>query len=542
MTFDLLDRTDTTQTPESDIGFGNALQKIFKQNQSPTQGFLQAPQKNSFINSQPFGGNSDEFKLPSFTPLDNSDIDPIKTMEFRPFKPDSDGFNFLFDQSSQNQQPFAPIQTMEDRFPNTPSTEPINKAFDGFIKNPNENLSFGQTPQTLLDTTGRLDKDLLNNPLESGLLKNLSFAPNKDIENPLANFFEQRAPFDPDQPPNITVAGRRGGGKGRGKKGKGKSQEKNQGETSNNETSSIFEDIIKPKGQLMDELLEKTDSEFTGNIFEDLWHIFTSSDDETSETETLDVETPEKESSENTSSQITQSPRPLDPDSKDFYKNNTQEEVTRDLDQTVNALAKSRGIEPGTKEHLELRIQKLIEWEKDDKHPKYTNVKNPHHKPEENPLDFGQLPKKVMTQIEAKYGKDYRFNFGTVRLPIGNVWKDENGNVKGMGKLKIDSKRSSGNGNKSTNQLQDLGFNSTEDYVDYVGKNYDEIYFNSTTKRLMLIKREKIGKRVNTLSIELSPTDGKAYNVITAIPLKTNNFNNNSGPVGSEKRFEKLWP
>jgi hypothetical protein len=171
MTFDLIDRTDTPprQTPDSDIGFGNALQKIFKQNKSSTQGFLQAPQTSSFIDSQPFGGNSSRFDQSSFTALNSSDIEPIKTMEFKPFKPDSDGFNFLFNKPPQNQQPFSPIQTMEDRFPNNPSAEPINKAFDDFLKNPNGNLSFGQTPQTLLDTTGRLDKDLLNNPLESGL-------------------------------------------------------------------------------------------------------------------------------------------------------------------------------------------------------------------------------------------------------------------------------------------------------------------------------------------------------------------------------------
>ena len=87
MNFDLLDSTDTEQTPDLTNGFGNPLQKIFQQNQSSTQGFLQTPQTGSTISLQPIGDNSPEFKLPSFTPLNKSDIEPLQTMELKPFNP-----------------------------------------------------------------------------------------------------------------------------------------------------------------------------------------------------------------------------------------------------------------------------------------------------------------------------------------------------------------------------------------------------------------------------------------------------------------------
>ncbi len=77
MTFGLLDRTDTEQMPDLTKGFENPLQKVFEQNQSSTRGFLQTPQTSSFIKPQTKGGNSDEFNLPSFTPLNSSDIEPL---------------------------------------------------------------------------------------------------------------------------------------------------------------------------------------------------------------------------------------------------------------------------------------------------------------------------------------------------------------------------------------------------------------------------------------------------------------------------------
>ncbi len=444
MTFDLIDRTDTTQTPESDIGFGNALQKFFKQNQLSTQDFLQAPQTSSFINSQPFGSASSEFDLPSFTPLNNSDIEPIKTMEFKPFKPDLDGFNFLFNQPPQNQQPFSPIQTIEDRFPNNPSATPINKTFDDFLKNPNENLSFGQTPQTLLDTTGRLDKDLLNNSLESGLLKNLSFVPGQTNDESLNSLFEEP----------------------------GSNRETDLEEAENPERvagigSELLKKIIGKKA--IDKAFEKAKDLFKPSV---------------------------KPKKRNKQEEVVKKPnlRKFDPKSKNVFENNTQDEATRDLNQAVDAIAQSRGIDKDSKEYLELRMELLIKWKKDDKHPKYTSIENPNPKSRENPLDFAKLP-------EGKHS----FSSGVVRLPIGN---------EGFGKIKLQIKHSQ--------EYKKLGFNSVEEYVSYVGEKYGEIYRDTKSGRIILVKKN--GK-TNNLVLELSPTEDKVYNVISGFPQSSEKFN-----------------
>ena len=78
---------------------------------------------------------------------------------------------------------------MEDRSPINPSAEPINKAFDGFLKNPNESFAFDQTPSPLISKP--LDKSLFENPVESGLLKELSLIPGQTNDESLNGLFEE---------------------------------------------------------------------------------------------------------------------------------------------------------------------------------------------------------------------------------------------------------------------------------------------------------------------------------------------------------------
>jgi hypothetical protein len=440
MTFDLIDRTDipSRQTPDPDIGFGNALQKIFKQNQSSTQGFLQAPQTSSFIDSQPFDGNSSRFDQPSFTPLDNSDIEPIKTMEFKSFKPESDGFNFLFNQPLQNQQPFSPIQTMEDRFPNNASATPISKAFDGFLKNPNENLSFGQTPQTLLDTTGRLDKDLLNNPGESGLLKNLSFAPGQKNGESLNGLFEKP-------------------GSNRERDLEGKADDPEQ-------VAGLWDSaakIYKGGKSIYDKFLKRAPKS----------------------------NKPKKE--DNQQKPTTQKPRTrtVDPKSKDFFENNSKEEIAKSISQAVDAIAEINGIAKGSEQYNELVKDLRKTWKEEKRHPKYWPITNPNTKTK----SFGSISK----------GKN--ISPGEIRLPIGHNQ---------IGKVKLRKKH--------LEEYKKLGFNSVEEYVDYVGKRYGEIYQNTTNGRLVIVRRN--GKSSN-LVLELSPTGDEVYNVISGFPQETEEFN-----------------
>jgi hypothetical protein len=77
-------------------------------------------------------------------------------------------------------------------------------------------------------------------------------------------------------------------------------------------------------------------------------------------------------------------------------------------------------------------------------------------------------------------------------------------------------------------------FNSVEGYVNFVGKEYEEIYEDSTDGRLILVKRNE---KANNLILELSPSKDGTLNVISGFPADTNKFNKRV----KKGRYKLIW-
>ncbi|MBF0487284.1 MAG: flippase [Nitrospirae bacterium] len=111
--------------------------------------------------------------------------------------------------------------------------------------------------------------------------------------------------------------------------------------------------------------------------------------------------------------------------------------------------------------------------------------------------DFGRIDKEVADAIGGKEAP--------VRLQIG---KHDYEKDAGYGKTHIDIAH--------LREIKDAGFNSVEDYIEYIGKNYNTIYPNKKG-RLILAVSNGLAK---TAAIELRP-DGKGdfYGITTAYPM-----------------------
>jgi hypothetical protein len=181
--------------------------------------------------------------------------------------------------------------------------------------------------------------------------------------------------------------------------------------------------------------------------------------------------------------------RTVDPKSKDFIQNNSKKEIAKSISQAADAIAEINGIAKGSEQYKELAKDLGKTWEDEKRHPKYWPITNP----------------KTKTKSFGVISKGKNISPGEIRLPIGHNQ---------IGKVKLRKKH--------LEEYKKLGFNSVEEYVNYVGERYGEIYQDTTNGRLVIIKRN--GKSSN-LVLELSPTGEEVYNVISGFPQETEEFN-----------------
>ncbi|GEM_PF-3028136 len=459
MTFALLDQTETIakQKPKSNIGLGNALQNIFKQDNPSVQGFLpkQQTQDNPFTNLPIRENDSFGIDISTLKGFDESEPRPVPFPdilslnprsesrsvtfpELSPLDPSRNPLSAFFEDSSQSQRPASPIRTLEDAFSINPPAGSANAPLDSFIKDldvvqPIGNLSFDSIKKPLVGTN-----EFFGNPDETRLRTNVSFTPHERNDESLMGLFEplsarQETALPDDAEISEQVAGR---GfdilKEIGKRGLSKAKE-------------LFKRPVKPKQK------------------------------------NKELESPPQKGSLQNVEQI----------SKDSIKNVSKNGIKKSINQAASAIAIWSGISKNSENYRELTKDLLENWQ-DGHHPKYTPVTNPNTGTKE----FGEIKKEVTDEIQRR--KKIKISPGRIRLPVGH---DK------IGKIKLEKKH--------LRQYKEAEFNTVEEYVNFVGKSYSEIYQEKKTGRIIVVKRN--GKE-NSLILELSPVEPHVYNVISGFP------------------------
>lgn len=134
--------------------------------------------------------------------------------------------------------------------------------------------------------------------------------------------------------------------------------------------------------------------------------------------------------------------------------------------------------------------------------------------------DFGEITPEIARIIKRQSGK--------IRLRVGLEIKGNKGNY---GEKHIER-------HLRLEQMRAAGFECARDLVEFICRDFDEIYENGMDLLLY-----KYGRKDALAYVELTPmTDGEFYDVKTALPTRRT-FIKNKTPIWSKKnKSEKITP